>query len=87
MAKLIDTVTVETLFGARRFSLFQGDVCEADAELLALSTQADIGKEPRGLVVDAFEEHFGIRLTADVLRPKQRNQVRRRYAEGSNGDG
>lgn len=64
---LLNTVSVETPNGFRTFNLFQGDLCDSNAELLVVSTHANPLAGMDGMVMKSMEERLNVDFS--TLRP------------------
>src|SRR3954447_26250268 len=59
----LNTFALDTALGTRRFNLYRGDVTEAAAELLALSTHANPNLEITGEVLGCLRRRFRSEVT------------------------
>ena len=55
--KLINSITIETYYGFKDFTLLYGDVCEQVADLLIISAHAGKG-EPSGGVIHSLKQRY-----------------------------
>ena len=58
MNEIINSLSIETYYGFRDFTLIYGDIAEQPAELIVFSTHAGKGR-PSGSVISALERKFG----------------------------